>query len=465
VRGPRAREVLTELVPGLLMAFAGSADPDAALAAFDAALAHMPAAVELFSILRSNTKLRELFADVLGSAPPLARIVTRRPHVLDTALDPAFFEAPFDEPAFTTRLARACEAVTSIEEFLDASRDFVQDELFTIGARALSGTIAADATGRAYSALAASVVAAALQAVETAFAAEHGRVPGGRAVVVALGKLGSREMTAASDLDLMLIYDFDPQRAESDGRRPLHPVQYYTRLTQRLVSALTVATRRGRLYEVDMRLRPSGRQGPLATAFASFTAYQAKEADDWEHMALTRARVIAGDTSFAGEVGGAIRTVLAQRLDTKKLRHNVLSMRALVAKEKGDANPWDLKLAAGGLMDLEFLAQYLQLAHAHAEPAILDVSTHAALVKAESLGVLAPADATLAIRAHELFSAVTQILRLTLEPGADPAQASDAVQRRLAKAAELPGFAQLAADLVALQRGVRRSFTRLLSVQ
>jgi glutamate-ammonia-ligase adenylyltransferase len=464
VRGPRAREVLTELVPSLLMAFAGSGDPDAAVAAFDTALAHMPAAVELFAILRSNAKLRDLFADVLGNAPPLARVVMRRPHVLDAALDPAFFEAPFDEDAFGARLRRACESVATVEDFLDVSRDFVEDERFTIGVRALSGTMDSVATGRAYSALAACVVATTLHTVAAAFATEHGRVAGGRCAVMALGKLGSREMTAASDLDLMLIYDFDPARPDSDGARPLHAAQYYTRLTQRLVSALTVATRRGRLYEVDMRLRPSGRQGPLATAFASFVAYQESDADDWEHMALTRARVIAGDPGLAAAIAAALAAVLGRPADGVKLRRNVTAMRALIAKEKGDAGPWDLKLVAGGLIDIEFIAQYLQLAHAHADPAVLDVSTIGALSKARDAGFLAAPDADVLIGAHGTYGAVVQIMRLTLEPDADPATAIGAIQKRLAKAADLPAFAQLVVELRALQRAVRGVFNRTLSV-
>ncbi len=297
MRTPRAREVLTELVPLLLQAFAHSGDPDAALAAFDSALAGMPAAAELFSVLKSNPPICELFGEILGGAPRLARTVISRPHVLDAAIDPEVLKAPLDENAFRQRAGQILQHKFETEEFLDALRDFAKEELFPIGLRLWSATIEPSAAALAYSALAASIVEACLVHVERVFAGEHGRVPGGRSIVLALGKLGSREMTAASDLDLMLIYDFDPARPESDGSRPLHAVQYYTRLAQRLISALTVATRRGRLYEVDMRLRPSGRQGPLATQFASFVDYQTKEAETWEHMALTRARPVAGECS------------------------------------------------------------------------------------------------------------------------------------------------------------------------
>jgi [glutamine synthetase] adenylyltransferase / [glutamine synthetase]-adenylyl-L-tyrosine phosphorylase len=287
-------------------------------------------------------------------------------------------------------------------------------------------------------------------------------VPGGRSIVLALGKLGSREMTAASDLDLMLIYDFDPARPESDGSRPLHAVQYYTRIAQRLISALTVATRRGRLYEVDMRLRPSGGKGPLATQFASFIDYQAKEAETWEHMALTRARPVAGDVQLGAQTSDAIRALLMRR-HGGALRQDVYEMRRLIAQAKGDGDPWDLKLAAGGLIDIEFLAQYLLLRHAHAEPSLVCVSALAVIETAATRGLLGAESARVLANAYRIFSDVTQILRVTLDPGADPRAANEAVKRRLAKVAGQPGIGGLESCLDDMRAGVRRVFDNVLS--
>ena len=217
VRSPRAREVLTELTPALLEAFAGSGDADAALAAFDEALARMPACVELMSILRSNRALLELFGDVLGSAPRLAQVIATRPHVLDAAIDPGRgvdFEASFDEGEMGARVEAFVSQAQSYEDALNRARDFAAEEMFHIGLNLLSGRLDADRAGRAYSALAQGLIAALLETRDEAFAAEHGRVRGGRLAVVALGKLGSREMTASSDLDLMLIYDFPADAGE-----------------------------------------------------------------------------------------------------------------------------------------------------------------------------------------------------------------------------------------------------------
>ncbi len=399
VRTPRAREVLTELVPRLIQAFASSGDPDTALANFDAALARMPAAVELFSLLKSNPRICELFADILGGAPRLARLVINHPHILDATVDPRNIDSPLDESGFDERAATLLEKPAQLEAFLDALRDFANEETFPIGLKLLSGAIRPAEAGRDYSALAASIVKTALAFVERDFSIEHGRVPGGRCIVLGLGKLGSREMTAASDLDLILIYDFDRDRPDSDGARPLHAVQYYTRVAQRLISALTVATRRGALYQVDMRLRPSGKQGPVATQLRSFVDYQREAAETWEHMALSRARCVAGDAGLAAETGAAIRAVLT-RERPESLDRDVAEMRRLIAQVKGEADPWDLKLAAGGLIDIEFLAQYLLLRHAGDEPSLIDVSTCVVIETAARIGLIEAGDAETLLRAH-----------------------------------------------------------------
>lgn len=457
VRSERAREVLTELIPALLEAFAQSGDPDAAVAAFDQALGRMKAAIELLSILKSNPQLRSLFADILGGAPRLAEIVIRRPHVLDAAFDRNLLAAPLGEADFDARLGPVLAPHSVLEDVLDSLRDFTQEESFLIGLRLLSGLIAPMAAGEAYSALAASVVRACLDHVVKDFEARFGRVRQGRCVVLALGKLGSREMTAASDLDLILIYDFDAAHPEPDAPQPLHATRFYTRLAQRLISALTVATRRGLLYEVDMRLRPSGRQGPLAVQFESFAEYQSKEAETWEHLALTRARVIAGDASLRVEVEAARAAVLAAPRPPS-LRSDVAAMRKLIAKEKGEDDLFDLKYTAGGLIDIDFLGQYLSLRYARERLEMIDVSPASVIAKAATFGYLPRDQADVLIGAHRLYSNVTQVLHTILTPRQPLAEASETVKRRLAAAADLPGFPQLTAELAETGAKVRAIF-------
>ena len=465
VRSARAREVLTELTPALIEAFAGSGDADAALSAFDEALKRMPASVELLSILRSNAALRELFGDVLGSAPRLAEVIATRPHVLDAAIDPGRagdLDLSFDEEAMGARVETFVAQAQSYEDALNRARDLAAEEMFHIGLNLLSGRLDPDRAGRAYSALAQGLIQALLKRVIEAFAAEHGRIRGGRIAVVALGKLGSREMTAASDLDLILIYDFPAEAGESDGRRPLGPMVYYARLTQRLISALTAPTKAGRLYEVDMRLRPSGRQGPLATQLASFRLYQKDEAETWERMALTRARFLAGDASLGDDVAETVRRTLTGERDGAVVARETRTMRALIAREKGDSDVWDLKLAAGGLLDIEFIAQYVQLAFAHKHPGVLDVSTRTVVEKAGRAGLITPEQTEILIDAHKLYTDATQFMRLSTSGKFHPDKAASGVKRRIAAASGFPDFEAFAAALGEARKRVRAAFEAIL---
>jgi [glutamine synthetase] adenylyltransferase / [glutamine synthetase]-adenylyl-L-tyrosine phosphorylase len=410
--------------------------------------------------------VRELFGDVLGSAPRLAEVIARRPHVLDAAIDPARgvdLELSFGDEAMSARAETFVSQGQNLEEALDKARDFAAEETFHIGLSLLSGRLDPDRAGRAYSALAQGLIQALLTRVIDAFASEHGRIPGGRIAAVALGKLGSREMTAASDLDLILIYDFPPDAPDSDGRKPLGPNVYYARLTQRLISALTAPTKAGRLYEVDMRLRPSGGKGPLATQLASFRLYQEREAETWEHMALTRARFVAGDKSLGADIAGTVRRTLTMKRDRAKISRETREMRALIASEKGDSDIWDLKLAAGGLIDIEFAAQYLQLAFAHDHPAILDVSTRKVVEEAGRRGLIAPDQADVLTGAHKLYTDATQLMRLSTSGRFDPATAAAGVKRRIAAASGFPDFESFSAALGEARRRARAAFAAIVS--
>ncbi len=418
VRSGRARERLTELIPALLAAFARTDNADAAFHAFDRFLSQLPAGVQLFSLLCSHPALLDLLALIMGAAPRLAAVMTRRPRVLDALLDPAFFDTVPDEVDLGVRFARSLDEARSYEERLDRARIFGQEQAFLIGVRVLTGTIAPEAAGEAYAGLADVVVRGLLAAASEELARQHGHIPGGQIALLAMGKLGGREMTAASDLDLILLYDHAEGAEHSDGPRPLAPSQYYARLTQRLVAALSAPTGEGSLYEVDFRLRPSGNAGPLATHIRGFEAYQASEAWTWEQMALTRARPIAGHADLIARVNAAIHTAVARpRAD---LVGDVLEMRRRIEREKGSSDPWDIKVAPGGLIDVEFLAQYLMLANAAARPDCVIQTTARALSHLAETGILAPGDADVLVPAIGLYQALTQVLRLAVEGRSRP---------------------------------------------
>jgi glutamate-ammonia-ligase adenylyltransferase len=298
--------------------------------------------------------------------------------------------------------------------------------------------------------------------VRKEFETQHGRMKGGAVALVAMGRLGAREMTAASDLDLMLLYDFDERAAASDGKRPLPGAQYFARLTQRLVAAVSAPTAEGKLYEVDFRLRPSGNSGPIATHIDGFAVYQAKDAWTWEHMALTRARVIAGDEKLIARARNEIAKIVARPRDRTKVIRDVLEMRAMVEDAKGGEGAWDLKQAPGGLVDIEFVAQALQLIHAAKHPEIVSTETSVVLAAATKASLLNAADAEALTPALALDQALLQILRLCVDGVFEPKEAPRELLERLAKAADLPDFPTLDAHLRETEKAVRATFEHVV---
>jgi [glutamine synthetase] adenylyltransferase / [glutamine synthetase]-adenylyl-L-tyrosine phosphorylase len=462
LNGSVAQSHLQGLVPELIEQFAHTSNPNGTLALFDDFLANLHAAGRLLSLLRQNPELISLITLVLGLAPRLADTLAQHPQVMDALVDPSFFGPLPDEAELRRRLKAALAQSRYDEDLLERIRMFGLEYMFLIGIKILSGTVTARQAGKANAALADSVICAVGDAVSENFAATYGNLKDEKTAVLAMGKLGGHEMTATSDLDLILIYDFDAEHPESDGKRSLYGGQYFARLTQRLINALTAQTNYGALYQVDMRLRPSGRAGPLATQIGAFSIYQETEAWTWEHMALTRARVVSASPGFRERVEAVIREVLRRRRDKNMTAGDVVEMRAAIAKEHGDADRWDIKHAAGGLVDIEFIAQYLQLIHAHQHPSILDTSTARVLEKARDLRLLAADDAEVLRRAVQVYHDLTQILRLCLPGPLDPKTAAPGLLQLLARAADVADFAMLEATVADLQIRVRASFVKIL---
>jgi glutamate-ammonia-ligase adenylyltransferase len=456
------RQAFIEFMPALVAGLAKAEEPDNAVIAFDRLLQALHRGGRLIALLSQNPDLVGLVALVLGAAPRLGDMLARQPQIMDGLIDPRFFGAMPDQRELSARLAATLQDADSYEEFLDRLRLFGQESLFLIGTRILSGTVSARHASIAFADVAEGIVDTVHRLVSEQFAKQHGRVAQQETAILAMGKLGSREMTASSDLDLILVYDFDHETPDSDGERPLHGAQYFARLTQRLISAFTTRTNYGVLYDVDMRLRPSGRAGPLASRIDAFASYQDSEAWTWEHMALTRARVISGNPEFKAKIERVIREVLTRPRDAAIIASDVAEMRQAIALEKGEADIWDLKYAAGGMVDIEFIAQYLQLAHAADHPEILDVGTVNVLERAARLGVLPPSAFQVLRAAARLYHDLTQILRLCVSTKFDPKTAGEDLLRVMTRAADAPDFSSLEARLRETQADVRRVFQALL---
>jgi len=461
-RTPRSRELLTSLMPALLRALSRTSSPDTAFSRFDKFLTGLPAGVQLFSMLYSNPSLLDLLAGICGTAPRLARYLSQNPRVLEAVVDPNFFKILPDPEDLHRSLADALVHAVDYQDTLDFVRVWAREYRFRLGVRVLTGSADAEEAGPAYAVLASELVTALAPVAERRVAEKHGRIPGGRFAVVGMGKLGSEEMSASSDLDLIVIYDLDDKEAMSDGERPLYAAQYYARVCQQLIGALTAPTAEGKLYDVDMRLRPSGNAGPIATALDSFVSYQQTEAWTWEHMALTRARPIAGPAELCARIDGAIGETLRRPRDTAKIAADVAEMRGLIDKQKQSTDPWELKHVRGGLVDIEFICQYLQLVHGHDHPEILHPHTRTALARIAAAGLLPSETADMLVDAIGLTLNLTQVIRICVEGVFNPAEATIGLKSLLARAGNAPDFAALEAELFESQASIRAAFDAVI---
>lgn len=369
LRSERAQQVFRRIKPDLLGKMSRAAHPEEALSRFDGFLQGLPAGVQLFSLFEANPQLVDLIVDICVTAPGLAAYLGRYPEVLDAVLAGSFF-APWPEPdalreELEQRLKQRMNARDGgYERALDEARRWAHEWQFRIGVHHLRGLSDAAQVGKEYADVANTAIAALLPLVVGQLSEKHGPPPGRGAVVLGMGSLGAQRLNALSDLDLIMIYDADGVE-ESDGRKPLSPRAWYARLTQSLITALSAQTASGRLYEVDMRLRPSGRQGPVATSVQSFRNYQMTEAWTWEHLALTRARVIAVCGDEGAQLGDEVEAlrveVLAERGADDRVLPDLADMRKRIFAAKAPDGEWEAKIGHGRLQDIELLGQSFAL--------------------------------------------------------------------------------------------------------
>ncbi len=442
-RAAAARAHLTELLPALLKTISEAGNPDDALRRFDDFLSRLPSGVQLFSLLRNHENLRSLLVALMASAPRMADAVIHRAHVMDALIDPAFADQVRRREVLLDKIEGFFADARDYQDVIDRARILGQEQLFLIAAGLLAGSLDARRAGEQFTTLAEALLIKLYEAVRREFEKRHGVIPGAGAALLAFGKMASREMTAKSDLDFIMLYELDGAD-ESNGEKPLAASQYYARLTQRLIAAVSAPTSEGVLYEVDMRLRPSGNAGPLATRLAGFIQYHHESAWTWEHLALSRARVVQADGELGGKIDAAIAEILSRPRDVAKTVDDVVSMRALMAKERPPRHAFDLKLATGGLVDLEFIAQSAQLV-ARDTVAAPQAPTEEVLRRLGETG-LVPTGERLA-EIHGVYSTILQVMSAAL---ADPFKDegwTDAFRELLAQRTNAPNFERLASDV------------------
>jgi glutamate-ammonia-ligase adenylyltransferase len=442
-RSARGREILTRMVPRLLADISATGEPDTAFQRLDDFLGGVTAGVQTLSLMMSEPALCRELIRVMVLAPRLARDLASRPAVLDAMMDPHFFQpVAEDEPGARARdLMATIDREDGFEGALNAARRFHREEAFRIGYQVMVGRAGADAAGKAFAELADACIIALARAAEQEVSRRDGPAPG-RWLVCGLGKLGGRELSAGSDLDLLVIYE-----AEAEGAQT-----WFTRFTQRLIAALSAPTEEGGLYEVDMQLRPSGRSGPVAVQISAFERYYLGEAWTWERMALTRLRVVAGSDVLARTLDQAMGRIFAAQSQTPENRQSIITdacdMRQRLARDRPGNGPWDLKLNPGGMVDIEFVAQVGQLLSGRQRmcPGTID----ALRSLAETDWLTQDQVATL-IEALTLQLDLQHILRLTHEGPFKPDRATQGLRQRLAKVGGLEAFSELEARLFEVQ--------------
>jgi len=458
-RSERGRELFTRLVPRLLEALNETGTPSIAFTRFASFFVTLNAGVQIQSLFLANPKLFHSIVEIMGFSPRLAHMLARHPTSFDAMLDAGFFDPLGEELDELVR--REVERVPAdLEAVMNALRRIGREQQFRIGMQILNGRLTTEAAGAAYARLADACIHHLAPLALEDIVRQAGKL-GGQVAILALGKLGSQEMTATSDLDLMAIYlPDDPSSVSS--LKSWAPETWFGRFTQRLISALSAPTHEGQLYEIDMKLRPTGAKGPVAVSLAAFENYYDKGADTWEFQALTRARIVwSSSADFADLVRLKVETILRRQRSPAQTAQDVLDMRALMEKERPAKGFWDFKLSVGGQVDCEFAAQYLQLVHAEAGGP-LRVGTLQALSAMQRAGLAPAAEIEALSVAWKVQQSLAQVMRVSLTAQDDPRNEPEAFQRKLARAVHTRRLDTLEKKLRDIRKRARLAFEKIV---
>lgn len=461
-RSERAREKLTALMPLLLEALGQTANPDIAFTRFDKFISGLPSGVQVFALLLSNPELLGLIAEIVGTAPRLADHLAARPGLLDVLIDSEFLKHQPGLNELCDSLDGLLKGEQRFEGKLDVVRRWTKDQQFRVGLQLLKYELDGIEAGQAFTDVAEAAIAALYDSTLDEMRQAHGTVPTGGMCVIGMGRLGSCEMSSTSDLDLIFVYEHAADVASSDGERPISASVYFARLAQRLITALTAMTAEGGLFDVDMRLRPSGNKGPVAVSFETFRNYQMNEAWTWERLALTRGRVVAGPAELRDRVADVMGKSVSKGLAREQVLKDIADMRGRLDRERPAASPWDLKEARGGLFDIEFIAQGLQLVTAGAHPEVRSANTLAALERLAQVGGLSADDARSLNSALVVYQRLIQIIRLTVGEGFDPADVSRSLKVMIARNAGVASYEEVEPLIRSHCVVVRRIFERVI---
>ena len=458
-RTKRARELITELTPSLLKALADTADPDEAFLRFDHFIAALPAGIQLFSLFKMNASLLSLVAEILGNAPALAEMLSRHPILLDSVLVPEFHTILPDKEGLSSQLSSMLEYADGYEDAMLMLVQFRQEKTFQSGVQFLKGMITVTKLQHFLSHIAECTLEQAIDRATQEFSASYGVIKHGSFGILGLGRLGSGEVAYLSDLDIIFLYDAADD-AVSDGEKTISASVYYNRLAQRITGVVAALTPNGRLYDIDTRLRPSGKDGPLAVSLVAFNQYFSGPAWNYERMALCKARLIYGNANIRQK----LETILVEQLhvdDVSTLEQDIAAMRSRIQKEFADARGWDVKHASGGLMEIDFLAEYLLLSHPSMD--LKATATTDILVRAVARNLLTESGGTTLINAIQFQNHLLNLLRLCA--GSEKIPEKMITREFMARHMGFSSAKELKEELLAVQRNAAMLIDTYLNIK
>ena len=465
MRSERARMILTGLIPILLNSIAKTLEPEKTFILFDEFLSRLPAGVQLFSMFEAHPQLLNLVLEILGKAPRLAQHLINLPSTLDFVLTPGFFDPLPSQNKMCSQLTSLLKYSEYHEDILNISRQWANDLKFQVGVQQLQNLLNAKKVAQSLTNIADTLLKCLFPIIKRQYAAKYGIIPGASVAILALGKLGSKEMTPSSDLDVVFIYSTPNQNNKSNGVNTLHAAKYFSRFCQSYINTISATTPYGKLYEVDMRLRPLGNSGPIAITYKSFKKYQQQLAWTWEHMALTQARPITGDPDFQKEITKCIRSILIQERDATKVAKDVLEMRTRIRKTHSGDHDWSLKHRKGGIIDIEFITQYLVLTHAHKHTKLLNIGTLPTLKILKKINLISQKDGETLIKSYELWLSLWSILSLTIAKkltNSKIIEIPENLKGNLAKIGKVPSFKALEYKMTTTSSQVSKIYKKLI---
>ena len=436
---PQSRQILTAMLPDLIKRIGATEEADIVFQRFVKFFEGLSSGVQVLPMLKAQPKILDDLIGTLSLAQRLAKTLGRRPQLLENLIE------GYDP---VERVERNSE----IGPAMDITRSRHRDMEFLIGHRLLHGLVSVQDAAEELSDLAEDATIDMAAAAERETVRKFGKRPGDW-VVLTLGRLGGREMRVGSDLDLVIIYE--PYDSEAID------LNWYTRFSQRLITALSVPTDEGTLYEVDMRLRPAGASGPVAVSLSAYEQYQRTEAWTWEHMSLTRMRPIVGSTKVASKVMEIAEDVI-MNCTRSTFKKDIADMREKLFDEKQPKGKWDLKMSPGGKVDIEFIAQYGILNSDN--PAVIQANTTKAIDMLNREGQLIDEEAALLIKTLQWIDALQQIIGVAVEGTLSVESTSKRLRDRLAKVVGVQDFDALEIELFSMMKQVADIRARILGV-